>query len=132
MCPDVYKQLKEAIQLLSERRLHKGGKKSYDLLVTGYFNDMYCELKEAYRVLKPGRSMVFVLGDSAPYGVHIPTDEFIGKIAIAETNLVTGRQGRVDFKGTTWNAISDIDIKAGDQVKILNKDSITLIVTKIN
>lgn len=80
MCPDVYKQLKEAIQVLSERRLHKGGKKSYDLLVTGYFNDMYCELKEAYRVLKPGRSAVFVLGDSAPYGVHIPTDEFIGKI----------------------------------------------------
>lgn len=80
VCPDVYKQLKEAIQILSERRLHKGGKKSYDLLVTGYFKDMYCELKEAYRVLKPGRSAVFVLGDSAPYGVHIPTDEFIGKI----------------------------------------------------
>ncbi len=79
-CPDVYVQLKEAIQTLSERRLHKGGKKSYDLLVTGYFNDMYYELNEAFRVLKPGRSAVFVLGDSAPYGVHIPTDEFIGKI----------------------------------------------------
>lgn len=71
-CPDVYSQLKEAIQKLSERRLHKGGKKSYDLLVTGYFNDMYHEIKEAFRVLKSGRSAVFVLGDSAPYGVHIP------------------------------------------------------------
>ncbi len=65
-------------------------------------------------------------------GVNTLEDEFIGKTAIAETNLVSGRQGRVDFKGTTWNAISDVDIKAGDQVKILNKDSITLIVTKIN
>ena len=53
--------------------------KSYDFLVAGYFNDMYHELKEAFRVLKPGRKAVFVLGDSAPYGVHIPTDEFIGR-----------------------------------------------------
>jgi hypothetical protein len=79
-CPDVYTQLNEAIQTLSERRLHKGGKKSYDLLVAGYFNDMYHEIREAFRVLKPGCCAVFVLGDSAPYGVHIPTDELIGQI----------------------------------------------------
>lgn len=62
--------------------------------------------------------------------VNLLEDEFIGKYAIAETELLSGRQGRVEFKGTSWNAISDVDVKAGDQVKILNKESITLIVTK--
>jgi DNA modification methylase len=79
-CPDVSTYLQDAIEQLGRLRLQKGGKKSYDLLVTGYFNDMYRILQDTFRVLKPGRKAVFVLGDSAPYGVHIPTDEFIGKI----------------------------------------------------
>jgi len=82
-CPEVYSYLQDAIQKLERRRLEKGGKKSYDLLVAGYFNDMYLALKDVFRVLKSGRKGVFVLGDSAPYGVHIPTDEFIGKIGVS-------------------------------------------------
>ena len=41
---------------------------------------MYQILKDNYRILKPGRTAKYILGDSAPYGVHIPTDELIGKI----------------------------------------------------
>ena len=52
------------------------------LLVSGYFNDIYRVIKDVYRVLKPNTKAVFVLGDSAPYGVYIPTDELIGKIAL--------------------------------------------------
>ena len=50
-------------------------------MVAGYFNDMHKIIKKAYRVLKPNTRALFVLGDSAPYGVFIPTDELIGKIA---------------------------------------------------
>ena len=32
--------------------------------------------------MKPGGAAVFILGDSAPYGVHIPTDELVAKIAL--------------------------------------------------
>ncbi len=64
-------------------RTTKGGKKSYDHLVAGYFNDMYQVLRDCFRVLKNGASAVFVLGDSAPYGVHVPTDELIGDIGVA-------------------------------------------------
>src|SRR5690606_2984215 len=63
--------------------LTKGGKKSYDHLVSGYFNDIFQVLRDVYRVLKPGRRAIFVLGDSAPYGVHIPTDELIGRLGVA-------------------------------------------------
>lgn len=79
-CPEVYDFLGKAVSKLGRLRLTKGGKKSYDHLVSGYFNDMLLVVEDVYRVLKPRAKAVFVLGDSAPYGVHIPTDEVIGKI----------------------------------------------------
>jgi DNA modification methylase len=79
-CPNVYSVLRDSVNSLSELRLTKGGKKSYDLLIVGYFNDLYNILKENQRVLKPGKKGLYILGDSAPYGVHIPTDVLIGEI----------------------------------------------------
>jgi DNA modification methylase len=81
-CPDVYDFLRRATAQLGEARLIHGGKKSYDHLVSGYFNDMFLIISEVYRVLKNNTVAVFVLGDSAPYGVHIPTDDLIGKIGL--------------------------------------------------
>ena len=78
--PEIAQFIQEAANKLSELRKVKGGKKSYDLMVIGYFNDIYKVIKEVHRVLKPSSSALFVLGDSAPYGVHIPTDRLIGEI----------------------------------------------------
>ena len=83
VCPDVFEFLAQATAQLSRIRLTKGGKKSYDHLVSGYFNDMFLVISDVFRVLKPETKAVFVLGDSAPYGVHISTDELIGKIGVA-------------------------------------------------
>lgn len=74
--------LVNAVEKLSTLRLIKGGKKSYDLMVIGYFNDMYRIIKENFRVLTNGSKAVYILGDSAPYGIHIPTDELIGQIGV--------------------------------------------------
>lgn len=57
-------------------------------------------------------------------------EEFIGKLAMAESDLVANKAGKVSFKGTQWKAISDCDIKKGEMAKIKDKDSITLLVTK--
>jgi DNA modification methylase len=81
--PRLYKELTDKICQLSKERLHKGGKKSYDLMVAGYFNGLLQVLKQVYRVLKPYASFVLVLGDSAPYGVYIPTEEYLGRLAMA-------------------------------------------------
>lgn len=80
-CPEICGFLDEAVEKLGELRKVKGGKKSYDLMVVGYFNDLFKILSDNYRVMKDGASAVYVLGDSAPYGVHIPTDVLIGRIA---------------------------------------------------
>lgn len=81
-CPLVYEFLDKAITQLEQLRKVKEGKKSYDLMVSGYFNDIYQVLKDVYRVLKPQTKALFILGDSAPYGVHIPTDELIAKMGL--------------------------------------------------
>ncbi|MBN1991975.1 MAG: hypothetical protein JW953_04680 [Anaerolineae bacterium] len=80
--PKIFGFLSDAVSKLSQIRLTKGGKKSYDHLVSGYFNDMFLIISDVFRVLKPGHRAIFVLGDSAPYGVHIPTDELIGQIGV--------------------------------------------------
>ena len=79
--PVIHGELTEIIGKLAVARQSKGGKKTYDLMVAGYFEDMLKVLQGAYAVLKPGRQFVLVLGDSAPYGVHVRTDEIIGELA---------------------------------------------------
>ncbi len=80
---EVHADLQAIIAQLREQRRVKRGKKTYDLVTAGYFEDMLLVLKAAYRVLKPGGRFVLVLGDSAPYGVHIPTDELIGRLGVS-------------------------------------------------
>ena len=107
LCPGVQKvspklhgEVEDIIDRLSELRLVKGGKKSYDLMVAGYFEDMLKVTAGVHKILKPGRQFVLVLGDSAPYGVHIRTDEFIGELAVAagfsdyEVKVIRTRGGK--------------------------------------
>ncbi len=81
--PRVHVELMDVIGRLAKLRLVKGGKKAYDLMVAGYFEDMLRVIQGAYAVLKAGRPFILVLGDSAPYGVHVRTDEVIGELAVA-------------------------------------------------
>lgn len=82
-CPLITEFIDDSVHQLMNIRKTKGGKKSYDLMVAGYFNDMYQIVKDVSRVLRLGTKALFVLGDSAPYGVHIPTDKLIGDIGIS-------------------------------------------------
>ena len=58
-------------------------------------------------------------------------DEFIGKTGIAETDISPDKNGKVDFKGTRWDASSTEVITAGQQVLIIETRSILLIVKPI-
>ena len=55
-------------------------------------------------------------------------DEFIGKRGKAETMIAPGHDGKVNFKGTTWNARSADIIEEGENVVISGNESILLIV----
>lgn len=59
-------------------------------------------------------------------------DEYIGKIALAETAITPSENGKVEFKGASWDAKSDDYILAGQKVEIIETRSILLIVKSIN
>lgn len=99
-CPQAAARIGEVMENLAELRVRRAGKKDYDCMVGGYFSDIHLVLKNCYRALKPGGCAVFILGDSAPYGVHIPTDVLIGEIALSlgfsdyEVTVLRKRGGR--------------------------------------
>lgn len=59
------------------------------------------------------------------------SDEFVGRRALVTREIRSDRSGRVDCRGTTWQAESGERIPEGATVEILNKENLTLIVKKI-
>lgn len=59
-------------------------------------------------------------------------DEFSGREGIALTELIPGKTGKVEFKGTQWKAESDFKVTEGQKVIIKKKDSFKLIVEPKN
>lgn len=81
--PNTHSEIVDIVEQLSDLRKCKAGKKSYDFMVAGYFEDMLKVIQGVFRVLKKGRPFILVLGDSAPYGVHVRTDEIVGELAVS-------------------------------------------------
>jgi hypothetical protein len=68
---------------LAEIRKTKGGKKNYHLMVACYFRDL-AQVWVALRAVCVSPSKVcFVIGDSAPYGIYVPTIPWLGRLARA-------------------------------------------------
>lgn len=55
-------------------------------------------------------------------------DEFIGRTATAAEDFDGNGKGKVDFRGTSWNAVCESEVRKGEQVRIREKQSITLYV----
>lgn len=55
-------------------------------------------------------------------------DELIGKTGIAESLIAPGHNGKISFKGTSWDASSEDTIQPGENVIITGNDSILLLV----
>lgn len=53
-------------------------------------------------------------------------DEFTGREAIAVADFSPEKKGKVEFKGTTWNAESGSEIKGGQTVIIIEKENFKL------
>lgn len=83
LAPALARDLQDKVARLSQLRNERAGKKSYDILVGQYFNDMTLALCDNLRVLKRGGCSIWIVGDSAPYGVFIPTHEYLAEIGLA-------------------------------------------------
>ena len=67
-------------QTLEEKRRLHAGKKDYYRLVYPYFSQMQSVIRELRRVLKAGSPFHLVVADSALYGVHIDTQNFLAQL----------------------------------------------------
>lgn len=93
---EIYKVCHE----LAEVRLTKGGKKAYHTMVAAYFMDLSRIFRQLRLLCRSGARMCLVIGDSAPYGVYVPADEWLGRLAVA-----------AGFKSYSFDKLRDRNVK---------------------
>lgn len=76
-------ELAKVCNELDAVRKTKGGNKAYHLMIAAYFADMAKTFQALRRVTKAGSTLCLVIGDSAPYGVHVPVERWFGELALA-------------------------------------------------
>ncbi|USG64782.1 site-specific DNA-methyltransferase [Brevibacillus ruminantium] len=79
----IYGEILDVCQRLDEERVNHGGKKNYHTMIATYFLDLAKVWIQLRRVCKDGSNVCFVIGDSAPYGIYVPVDKWLGDLAIA-------------------------------------------------
>ena len=82
-----------------ERDRHRG-RKPYHTMIATYFQDMASTWRALRRVTRPGCLICCVIGDSAPYGVHVPVEQWLGALALA-----------AGFKSVSFERTRDRNVK---------------------
>ena len=70
-------------------------------MVVSYAGDMVKVLKGLHGALKPGAKAVFVIGDSAPYGVFVDTPDLVSELGEAVGFSEVSRT-LLRNRGTRW------------------------------
>ncbi|MED7928067.1 hypothetical protein SMD20_27670 [Nonomuraea sp. LP-02] len=92
-------------QLKHERSLRSRGKE-YDQVLPDYFAAMARVLKNLAATLEPGAVSIWLIGDSAPYGVYVDTPALIGALSeqfgftVEKDIIMRKRGGRWPQNGT--------------------------------
>ena len=102
-------------EICKERR----GKKSFHILMMHYFEDMYHVLSEMRRVLRANSKAYLILGDSAPYGIYIPTTEFLGEIALS-VGFDHYEIHRIRSRGHKWKVKTRHNVELSENILVLS------------
>lgn len=78
----IRKELTNVYQDLALARESHGGKKPYHAMIAAYFYDLARIWRNLRRVSRTGSKVCFVVGDSAPYGVYVPVERWLGELAL--------------------------------------------------
>lgn len=97
----IAKELQDVCGRLAVERENHGGKKPYHTMIAAYFKDL-AEVWQALRRATTKRALVcFVVGDSAPYGVYVPVDRWLGELAVA-AGFESFRFEKTRDRNTKW------------------------------
>lgn len=86
---------------LAEVRKTKGGHKAYHTMLAGYFFDNANVFHALRRKTASGVKVCYVVGDSAPYGVHAPVERWLGELAVA-AGFSSWAFSKVRDRNTKW------------------------------
>ncbi len=75
--------LAETCRHLAKERERHGGKKPYHAMIAAYFHDMARVWLALRKATARDALVCFVIGDSAPYGIYVPVDRWLGELAVA-------------------------------------------------
>ena len=79
----IYPEILSICENLEQEKERHGGKKNYHTMIALYFLDLAQVWQELRRVCRAGADVCFVIGDSAPYGIYVPVDRWLGELALA-------------------------------------------------
>jgi hypothetical protein len=106
-------ELASVVERLAITRESHGGKKHYHTMVAAYCRDIALVLRELRAVCRSGARMCWVIGDSAPYGIYCPIDNWIGELALAE-GFVSYQFEKLRDRNTKWkNRKHRVPLKEG-------------------
>jgi len=81
-------------------------------------------LRKWFKTLIEGRSV------ASPVNIE-ELEEFLGKKALVVEEITPDKKGKVEFRGSTWNAEAYETIPKGITVEIIDKSNITLVVKSL-
>jgi len=96
-------QVLSLTDLLTKQRRDRTRGKEYDQVVPAYFVGMAEVLSNLAVALKAGATCVWLIGDSAPYGVYIDTPRLIGELACSLGFEVDGDL-TLRHRGNRWQS----------------------------
>ena len=96
----IFNEIEKVVKELAVVRLTKGGKKAYHTMIAAYFYDLSRIFINLRQSLANGSRVCFVIGDSAPYGVHVPAEKWLGELAMA-----------AGFKDFSFEKLRDRNVK---------------------
>jgi hypothetical protein len=79
----IREELRDTCSRLEVERTRHRGKKAYHTMIAAYFTDMARTWETLRRVTSDNALVCFVIGDSAPYGIYVPVDRWLGELAVA-------------------------------------------------
>lgn len=79
--PCVHEEVATLTTRLTDERARRRRGKEYDQLVPTYFAELARVLRQLYVHSAPGARSAWVIGDSAPYGIHVDTPRLVGLLA---------------------------------------------------
>ncbi len=109
----IYAELSAACHELAAVRLTRGGRKTYHTMAAAYFVDMAQVFFSLRSLCRSGSELCFVIGDSAPYGIYLNVDSWLGELALA-AGFESFRFEKIRDRNTKWkNRKHRVPLKEG-------------------